>query len=110
MAYDEKLEARVRSLFASHPEVEIKRMFGGVCFMVSKHMCCGISGDKLMARVGPDQYADCLSEKHVREMDITGKSLRGMVFVEAEGVTRNPDLKKWIDRCMRFVESLPAKK
>ena len=29
-------------------------MFGGITFMLRGHMCCGIVGDTLMVRTGPD--------------------------------------------------------
>jgi len=109
MAYDQALERRLRSIFSDRKDVEVKKMFGGLCFMVSKHMCCGIVGDTLMARVGPEQYAKCLSEKYAREMDFTGKALEGMVYVTAEGVAKDADLKKWVDRCTKFISSLRPK-
>ncbi len=109
MAYDEALERRLRSTFSGRKDVEVKRMFGGLCFMVSNHMCCGIVGDTLMARVGPEQYAKCLSETYAREMNFTGKALKGMIYVSAEGVAKDADLKKWVDRCTKFISSLPPK-
>ncbi len=109
MAFDEALERRLRSTFSDRKDVEVKKMFGGLCFMVSKHMCCGIVGDMLMARVGPEQYAKRLSEKYAREMDFTGKALKGMVYVTAEGIAKDADLQKWVDRCTKFISSLPSR-
>jgi TfoX/Sxy family transcriptional regulator of competence genes len=109
MAYDQALERRLRSIFSDRKDVEVKKMFGGLCFMVLKHMCCGIVGDTLMARVGPEQHAKCLSEKYAREMDFTGKALKGMVYVTAEGVAKDADLKKWVDRCTKVISSLRPK-
>ena len=43
------------------------------------HMFVGIVGDTLMARVGPDSDAKALKQKHVREMDFTGKPMKGYV-------------------------------
>lgn len=110
MAYDEALEKRLRSAFSDYSDVEVKKMFGGLCFMVSKHMCCGIVGDRLMARVGPKKYSECLSEEHVHEMDFTGKAMKGMVYVSARGTAKDADLKKWVERGAQFVLSLPPKK
>lgn len=59
MAYDAGLAERLREQFADMPNVVEKRMFGGLCFMVSGHMCCGIVDDTLMARVGPNPYEHC---------------------------------------------------
>lgn len=110
MAYDETLASRVSSILSSRSDGEAKKMFGGLCFMVRNHMCCGIVGDTLMARVGPDQYEDCLAHEHVSEMDFTGKALKGMVYVSGKGIASDTELKKWIDRCLKFVSSLPSKK
>ncbi|QSP94178.1 TfoX/Sxy family protein [Marinobacter salinisoli] len=109
MSYDEGLAERVREKLGSKTEVSEKKMFGGLCFMVSGHMCCGILGDTLMARVGPEQYKECLGNPHASEMDFTGRPMKGLVYVSAEGVSEDGDLSQWIDRCLDFVASLPEK-
>jgi TfoX/Sxy family transcriptional regulator of competence genes len=109
MAYDEGLAERIREYFADRLDVEEKKMFGGLCFMVSNHMCCGIVDDTLMARVGPDNYEECLSRKHASEMDFTGKALKGLIYVSPEGFEADKDLTDWLTICSDFVGSLPPK-
>ncbi len=109
MAYDEGLAERIRDAMRGRSDVVEKKMFGGLCFMVSGNMCCGIVKDTLMARVGPDKYGDFLKEKHAREMDFTGRAMKGMIYVSPEGLDLDEDLAKWIGRCLEFVETLPAK-
>lgn len=110
MSYDEALAQRVRAYLKKKPEIEEKKMFGGLCFMQSKHMCCGIVKDTLMARVGPENYEACLKIKNVREMDFTGKALKGMVYVSPVAIKSDSDLAYWIDLCSEFVKTLPPKK
>lgn len=110
MAYNAALAKRVRVVFKTRTDVVEKKMFGGLCYMVSGHMCCGIINDTLMARVGPAQYGNCLGLPHTREMDFTGKPMKGMVYVDPAGIGTEPDLVAWISRCLDFVESLPPKK
>lgn len=110
MAYDEELAQRIREHFQDRLDVTEKKMFGGICFMVSGHMCCGIVHDHLMARVGPDNYESCLKRDYVKEMDFTGKPLMGLVYVAPDGITTDSDLKDWISICTNFVKSLPPKK
>jgi len=45
----------------------------------------------------------------VREMDFTGRPMRGYVFVGPQGLRSRADLKRWVDQCAAFVASLPAK-
>lgn len=109
MAYDRGLAERIRECGIDRSDVVEKKMFGGLCFMVSNHMCCGIVGDMLMGRVGPVQYQDCLAAAHVSEMDFTGKSMKGMIYVSPEGIEDDADLQHWIEVCLNFVTSLPPK-
>jgi TfoX/Sxy family transcriptional regulator of competence genes len=109
MAYDEGVAHRLRELFAGREDVTEMKMFGGIAFMVSGNMCCGIIGDALMARVGPEQYEEALALPHAREMDFTGKPMKGFVYVEPDGFEADEDLKAWVDRCEQFIAGLPAK-
>jgi TfoX/Sxy family transcriptional regulator of competence genes len=110
MAYDEKLAQRIRELLSERADVEEKKMFGGICYMVAKHMCCGIMGETLMARVGPDNYECCLAKAYTGVMNFTGKPMKGMVYVDPEGIRTRPQLQRWIDTCLDFVTTLPPKK
>jgi len=110
MPYDEGLAQRVRELLEDRSAVEEKIMFGGLCFMVSGHMCCGIVKETLMARVGPDNYEQCLAKKHAREMDLTGRAMKGLVYVAPEGIKSDAELSEWVSICIGFAESLPAKR
>ena len=43
MAFNEKLAERVREIISLHHDnVEEKKMFGGLCFMVNDKMCVGV--------------------------------------------------------------------
>lgn len=109
MSYDETVAKRVREALAGRPNVAERRMFGGLTFMVGGHMCCGIVGDELMVRVGPDRYDEALADRHAREMDFTGTPLKGFVFVEAKGFATAEALHRWVDRAVEFVHTLPVK-
>ena len=109
MAFDQGLARRLREILAAREDVVEKRMFGGLAFMLSGNMCCGVVGEELMARVGPDQYEAALRQPHARKMDFTGKPLTGFVYVGCEGIVSDDDLESWVRRCEKFVCSLPSK-
>lgn len=108
MAIDQQLAARVRQALADERVAE-KKMMGGLCFMVDGHMCGGVDKDRLILRVGADAYERTLKLKHVREMDITGKPLRGFVIVQSAGVKTQRAVNSWIRRALDFVRTLPAR-
>ena len=109
MAYDEGVAQRIREFFENRIDVVEKKMFGGLAFMVSGHMCCGVEGNRLMARVGPGQYEMALERPFAREMDFTKKPLRGFVYVDPEGFEEDQDLESWVELCLKFVTTLPPK-
>jgi hypothetical protein len=109
MAYDEALASRIRVALAEDPAVCEKKMFGGLAFFFRGLMFVGVSGNKLMARVGKQNYPDSLSREHVRKMDFTGKPMQGYVYVEPEGLRTEEQLSFWLQRCKQFVSTLPAK-
>ena len=109
MAYDEALANRIRNATAGNSAVSEKKMFGGVAFLHRGLMFVGVSGSKLMARVGKENYQDSLGQKHVREMDFTGKPMQGYVYVEPPGIKTDDQLNFWLQRSMQFVSTLPAK-
>jgi len=109
MAYDEGLAQRLRECLADRADVTERKMFGGLCFLVGGNMAAGIVGDELMLRVGPAAYAECLARPHAREMDFTGRALKGMVYVAADGLSEDDALAAWLARGVDYAASLPAK-
>lgn len=109
MAYDERLAERVRTLLRHKHRVSERKMFGGLAFMVRGHMCCGIVGGDLMARVGPARYDEALAWPGARPMDFTGKPVAGFVYVGPSGVKRTTQLRRCIDAALDFARQLPAK-
>jgi len=71
MAYSEQLAERIRKAISGCSNFAEKRMFGGLCFTLNGHMCCGIVGDTLMLRLGSERAVKALTKPHVREMDFT---------------------------------------
>lgn len=110
MPFDEGLAERVRDLVRAEPSMSERKMFGGLCFMSSGHMSFGILGGEIMVRVGPDAYSEALQLPHTREMDFTGRSMRGMVYVDPEGISEDAQLEAWLQRGLAFARSLPPKR
>ncbi len=108
MAYAEELAERVRAAFGARAFTE-RKMFGGIAFMVSGNMCCGVVGGRLVVRVGPEAFEDALAQVHAAPMDFTGRPLKGMVYVEPPGLDSSSELRGWVERGFAFAGSLPPK-
>ena len=109
MAYDPQLAARIRRIVAGHSGVTEKAMFGGLAFMIDGKMFCGVLGDELLARVGPDAHDAALARPHVRIMDFTGRPMRGYVFVGPRALQVDTELTQWVEQAQRHAAALPQK-
>jgi TfoX N-terminal domain len=109
MAFNEALAERIRQRVARRKNIEEKRMFGGICFLLNGNMLVGVWKDSLIVRLGPKQGDEALLEPHVKVFDITGKPMKNWILVEPEGVVADGQLNGWIQRAVKFVGKLPAK-
>lgn len=108
MTYDERTAARIRAVLARRRDVVERKMFGGLTFMVNGAMCCGITAEALVVRVGPAAHEAALAEPHVRPMTFTGRPLAGMVYVDPPGYRTARALARWVQRGVEFVTAKPA--
>lgn len=106
----EEMADRVRRLLVDDPNISEKRMFGGVCFMLNGNMLCGpIKNGDMMFRVGKEQEDEALKRDGAREMDFTGKPMKGFVFVSSESLEDDTIIYKWLVLATNFVGKIPAK-
>ena len=110
MAFDEALAERIRLALADVPDLYERLMFGGIAFMLSDHMTCGVIGDELVLRLGPEGAERALGRPHVRPMDFTGRPMRSMVLIGPEGLRDDDDLERWLRAGVAFVATLPPKR
>ncbi len=90
MAYDEGLAQRIREALDDRPGIAERKMFGGLCFTLNGNMACGVTGDELMVRVGPDKHAEALERPHARKMDFTGRPMKGLVAGDFSEIYESP--------------------
>ena len=110
MAFDEKLNDRIRESLSHLSNVEEKRMFGGTCFMLNDKMCVGVVKDEMMCRIDHDIYEEALKIPGCREMVFTGKPLKGYVFVGLEGVKTKKQFDYWLNLCLEFNKKAKSSK
>ena len=112
MAYSQYQADRIRQKLSKANVTEEKKMMGGLIFMVSEMMCVGVDIDKktnkdrLMVRVGKATQEQLIFKKGSREMDFTGKVMRGFLFIDPEGFDAENDLEFWIEKALEFNSSM----
>jgi len=109
VAYDERLAERVLDILGAEPSLVQKKMFGGVAVMLQGNLACGVLRSDLMVRVPKDEYEAMLAKPHVREMDFTGRPMRGWVVVGPEATNDDASLEDWVATGAAYALSLPPK-
>jgi TfoX/Sxy family transcriptional regulator of competence genes len=112
MAYDDALADRVRMLIGrTHTNVEEKRMFGGLCFMVNGKMCVGVKQDEVMVRLDPEVSDNVLGRPGTHPMNHNGRIMKGFLFVDISTLDADSDLEYWITLALEYNKvAKPSKK
>src|SRR5579863_1711488 len=109
MAYDLGLADRIRVVLGRTGRFSERKMFGGLCFLVNGHMCCGIVKSDLMLRLTAEAVAVALHEPHTRPMDFTGRPMKSMIYIDAAGVDSDHSLERWVRSAELLARAMPDK-
>lgn len=112
MAYSIELADRVREFLQTIPELEIeeKKMFRGLAFLVNGKMCVNVSGDNLMCRFDPTLQEEVAERNGFQTMIMRGRELKGYCYVSEAGYKSKRDFEYWLKLCLGFNESAKASK
>ena len=111
MVYDDGLAQRIREVLEEQYEDSLteKKMFGGLAFFIRGNMCCSVAKERLIVQVGKDNYEESLQQDYVQKTDIIGRAMRGMIYVEEEGIQEDEILEYWVLKGAAFAKSLLPK-
>jgi TfoX/Sxy family transcriptional regulator of competence genes len=108
MAFDPGLAQTLRDDLA-HEGVSEKKMFGGLCFLQSGHMICGLHKGGTMYRVGKDNYDAALSLPGARPMMMGDRPMAAMVELSLDD-SADPEMRRpLLTLALATVRALPPK-
>ena len=110
MSYNQNLEKKIESTVKRWQNLEKKKMFGGVCWLIKGNMAFGIWKDFLVVRMDKAEAEQSIKKTNCKPFDITGKVMAGWVMVKEAGWTGQAALKKWVNVGKIYALSLPEKK
>lgn len=109
MAYNKRIESRIKNIVATWKNTDWKNMFGGICHLVNGNMFCGVYKDFLILRLGQENADLALDLPFVRPFDITGRPMKGWVMVAEDGFSTDDALEDWLVQARDFACTLPPK-
>ena len=108
MAYNEKLTFRIREALVDIPNVEEKRMFSGITFMVNGKMCISAGDDRIMCRIDPEKHEEAIKRKACQTVRMKGREYKGYIYVTEEGIETKEDFDYWIGLALDFNKNAKA--
>lgn len=108
MTDNEKPTNRIRAALAHLPNVEEKKMFGDVAFMVNGKMCVGTGDNGMLCRIDPELHEAALKKKGCRTMEMKGRAYKGYVYISKDGMKTQKDFEYWIALALDFNQRAKA--
>ena len=110
MAYNEVLTNRVREALAGIPNVEEKKMFRGIAFMVNGKLCVSVGDDELMCRIDPVLHDELVEKNGCRTMMMKKREYKGYVYVAEDSIKTKKELEYWLSLALSFNPKAKASK
>lgn len=104
MPYDPNLAARIREYLSQKEgyQVDEKKMFGGLAFMVNGKMCINVGNDQLMCRFDPALTEQLSKRAGYLPLTMKGKEYTGYCYVDPVGYQSWEDFDFWISLCLDY--------
>lgn len=102
MAYNENLADKIRQALAHLPDVEEKKMFGGLAFMVDSKMCVTAGADRMMCRIDPNLHDEAIKRKGCRTVVMKGREYKGYLYLDEGSLQAKADFNYWVTLALDF--------
>lgn len=110
MAYDGELADRIRALLSTEPGVSEKRMFGGLAFLIDRHLAAAANrSGQLMVRVDPATSPELIAQDGVQLVVMRGRAMPGWLDIGQQVVDTEEALRHWVGLGVAYTRSLPPK-
>ncbi len=109
MAYSEKIAQKIRTALKHLDNVEEKKMFGSMAFMVNGKMCLAAGKEDMMCRIDPNIHEQEVKRAGCSTVVMRGRNYKGYIDVQAEVLDNEDEFKHWVDLALDFNKQLILK-
>jgi TfoX/Sxy family transcriptional regulator of competence genes len=102
MPYDQDIDSQM-SLILGTNNIEMKKMFGGTCYLYKGKMICGVWKDNAIFKVKNEIAENAVQKGEVEYFNMQKRIMKGMVMINKTKLTKER-LTKWIERAKRSME------
>ena len=109
MAFDPSLAERVTAVIGLRPDVEEKKMFGCLAWLLNGNFCLAVWKDSLVLRIDKAKRKPLFEDPFVQPFDMKRTPMKGLAMVAAEGIEDEADLKRYVKLALDYVGTFPPK-
>jgi TfoX/Sxy family transcriptional regulator of competence genes len=91
-------------------DVEERKMFGALAFVVDGKLCCSVKGNRIMVRVDPALHEASLKKAGCRPLTMSGHTYPGWLIVQDSALRTKSQLDYWIGLALEYNPRAPASK
>lgn len=102
MAANEQLLKKLRETFKSISNVEEKKMFSGIAFMVNDKLCVTVGKDRIMCRINPDLHNKLIQNPGCTTVIMKGREYKGYIWISESALTTKKEISYWVKLALNF--------
>jgi len=106
MALNPELTKRVRQVLGQLDQVEEKKMFRGIAFMVNGKMCVTVGDNHIMCRIDPSIHQEVALRKGVTTVKMKGREYIGWINVDESVLPDEKALAYWVSFALAYNEKI----
>jgi TfoX/Sxy family transcriptional regulator of competence genes len=106
MAFNPQLTERVRQVLGHVDQIEEKKMFRGIAFMVNGKMCVTVGDKHIMCRIDPSIHQKVILHKGVSTVKMKGRDYIGWINVDESAVPDKKALAYWVKIALEYNEKI----
>lgn len=102
MAANEQLLKKFREAFTGVSNVEEKKMFSGIAFIVNEKLCISVSNNRIMCRVDPTLHDQLIQKPGCATVIMKGREYKGYVWVIETALETKKEINYWVKLALDF--------
>jgi len=109
MAFDQTLAERAAAQIGLRPDMEERKMFGCLAWLLNGNFCLAVWKDSLVIRIDRNKGRTVFAEPFVQPFDMKRTPIKGLAMVASEGIEDDAELKRYVALAIDYVGTLPPK-
>jgi TfoX/Sxy family transcriptional regulator of competence genes len=110
MAANEHLLKKLREAFKDVSNIEERKMFSGIAFMVNNKLCVSVGKDRIMCRIAPGLHDELIQNPGCTTVVMKGKEYKGYIWINESVLTTKKQINYWVHLALDFNPKAKASK